>query len=189
MSAAIKRDVLVTLGIEVNRVMGFNPEKGEGVDVSSKATVKTLTDAVLDFSSEFTSKDFAPETPEEFRFTDSAVKTLTMIGITPPAPKRRVVEAGKKVTGKGKKNGVAKADNYTRSHAFVDALKTGGTKKDIVEHADKLYREKNPDAKPENAKKAFFVSEVMFRYNMPSLLLMGFVAEKDGAYKLAHDAT
>jgi len=188
MSAQIKRDMLVTLANEVNRVMGFNVEKGEGIDVSIKATVKGLTDEITDYSKEFTSADFSEDTAEEFRFTQDAVKTLALIGIVPPQPvvKRRAIEAGKKV--KGKKNGATRKDAYTRAHGFVDALKVGGTKTDIVKYADKLYREKNPGAKEENSKKPFFVSEVMFRYNMGSLLLLGVVEEKDGKYKLSHDA-
>lgn len=158
-----------------------------------KATIATIVDGIKEISAEFTTKDFAEATAPEFRFSAEDVATLHKIGIEPPQPKatRRTVVAGKKVrTPKGATTSAPKKDAYTRNHAFVEALKTGGTKKAIVSGADKLYRDKNPGTKEPTGKDPLFVSEAIFRYNIPSLLLLGVVqasADKEPVFTLTHD--
>lgn len=90
------------------------------------------------------------------------------------APKAKAKGKAKVEPKKGKKV------KYTRSEALVDALKSfkkGATKKEIVLKSDELYVEKGGDS-------GLYVSEVMFRYTMPALLLLGHAEQNDDKYKL-----
>lgn len=97
-------------------------------------------------------------------------------------PSKGAKEAPKKAAkGKAKAEPKkAKKVKYTRSEALVDALKffkKGATKKEIVEKSDELYVAQGGDS-------GMYVSEVMFRYTIPALLLLEHIELNDGKYKL-----
>lgn len=97
-------------------------------------------------------------------------------------PSKGAKEAPKKAAkGKAKAEPKkAKKIKYTRSEALVDALKffkKGATKKEIVEKSDELYVAQGGDS-------GMVVSEAMFRYGVPILLLLEHIELNDGKYKL-----
>lgn len=97
-------------------------------------------------------------------------------------PSKGAKEAPKKAAkGKAKAEPKkAKKVKYTRSEALVDALKffkKGATKKEIVEKSDELYVAQGGDS-------GMVVSEAMFRYGVPTLLLLEHIELNDGKYKL-----
>jgi hypothetical protein len=192
MTTATKKELTATAAAIVRIFALADSDPFTVLSKNPKATIADITGAIVELSPEFTTKDFAETTAPEFRFTAEDVATLAKIGVTPPAPKvtRRTMEGGKKVKKATATASTPKKDSYTRNHAFVDALKKGGTKKAIVADADKLYRDKNPGTKEPTGKDPLFVSEAIFRYNMPTLLLLGIVAanaDKEPVFTLTHD--
>ncbi len=77
-----------------------------------------------------------------------------------------------------------KKETFTRSDALVETLRNAQkaeTKINICKEADRLFREKNPDSKGLTYDAAIkdgkvAVSEVMFRYNIPTLMALGIVS-------------
>lgn len=160
---------LANLAAEINNVL-FNGE--EEITIAKKDNVETLTAKIVKAtrrgkllsSSDFVENEESPFFSIDARHTLEAIESITM-------PKLK-----KEKKAKGEKK-----ERYTRSHALVDALKQGpGNKEYIVELADKLYKEKNPSSKESTSKHSeFFVSEVQFRYAVPSLLLFGVLNVND----------
>lgn len=154
---------LAALVVEINNVLF---EGDEEITIAKKDNAETLTAKIVKATRKgklLSSSDFV-ESEETTFFTTEARHTLESIeGITMPKLKKE-----KKAKGE-------KKERYTRSHALVDAIKAGpGNKEYLVELSDKLYRERNPDAKESGSKHSpVFVAEVQFRYAVPALLLFG----------------
>jgi len=96
-----------------------------------------------------------------------------------PAPKKGKGKKKAAPAKKGKGKTAPKANKYTRSNAFCEALrdagKKGASKTDLVETAADLYVENNEGEDGVNIN----VAEALFRYAMPSAIELG-VVEKDG---------
>jgi vacuolar-type H+-ATPase subunit I/STV1 len=71
----------------------------------------------------------------------------------------------------------SKEKKYTRSNALIDALKkfSGGTREEIVNNADVLFTENGGNTNTN-------VSNYMFGYVMPSLIILGIVSKSDDKY-------
>jgi hypothetical protein len=61
---------------------------------------------------------------------------------------------------------------YTRSHALIDALKIGGTKKEVSQKADEFFHDHGGE---QNER----VSAYMFNYVVPAFVIAGAVVKKD----------
>lgn len=92
--------------------------------------------------------------------------------------KAALAKKDEKKAASAKKKAEKEEPTYTRSGAFVDAVKKGGTKAEIVALSDKLYVENGGSSN-------LTVAEALYRYAMPSLKLLDVVTEKDGKIKLA----
>lgn len=75
-----------------------------------------------------------------------------------------------------------KKDKYSRSHALVDALKKGGTQKEIIERAQDLFM-KHENKTSGDAGKSFV--NTVTSSSIPLLLLTGFITKDDkGKYHI-----
>lgn len=189
MKKQIERSEVIALAKEFNNIHDLK------ISVKKSDDTKDIEKAIKKAVKLLQPEDFTNEDGEAF--TTEATATLKQLFpaemeklLKPEKAEKKLppVKANKGEDGKKKK--AAKKDRYTRSNAFVDALKKctkkGKTKEEIVQLSHELYVKHNPDSAEESSSKhhKFFVAEVMFRYTMPALLLLEKVELKDSKYTL-----
>lgn len=167
----IDREQLLALGAELNTLLfeGSEVEYEELDDEALEAQIR---------------QDCTEIDPAD-KFSDEAKAIIAEldIDIAWAAPKKDTGEKpvatpkAKKETAPAKEKKVKADSGYTRSHALVDALEanSGSTREQIVAAADKLYVKNGGKTNPN-------VSNYMFGYVAPSLLILGIIEQEGKAF-------
>lgn len=188
-AVTIDRKQLLALGAEFNTLVfeGSEVEYEEMGDEALEAQIRqdcTEIDPRDAFSDE--AKAIIAELDIEIEWAAAPAKAEKPAGAKKAAPKKAAGEKvekpvaapkAKKETAPAKEKR-AKADSgYTRSNALVDALEAnpGDTREQIVAAADKLYVKNGGNTNPN-------VSNYMFGYVVPSLLILGIVKQEGKAF-------
>ncbi len=148
---------LQTVCNNINTVLNLT---GKNAINTNKLNEKEMLKEVRALSYEFTAEDFKATEDRKNVFTAEDVAIFVELKIDIPVKKEKKAKEEKKPA-------------YTRSNALVEALKTGGTKDEIVKLSDKLFLASLPADKTPKAKETLIVAEALFRYAVPALLLFG----------------
>ncbi len=163
---------------EMNRIMGLEPE----IELDNE---NNLEKTIRNESKEIDLKE------DEGKFSNEVEEYFKAEGLWPGMePVKNDSENNEPITAKKGEKKVSKKktavinkkkDNvksaYTRSHALVDAIKKGGTRKDIIELSNQLYVKKGGMDKINIATNCFSLS-------IPVLIILGVIEKKNNEYQL-----
>lgn len=162
----VTRKKLESIVDELNVVLGFKD------DPIPKETEDQMIHDILEVKGEI-----SPDDP----FKKTTLKTIEFLASEPEKfekikpKKEEKVKKEKEEKVKPKKEKVKK-EKYTRSDAFIEAIKKEGSKKDIINRIDEYYIENGGSS-------SMNTSESMFTKIMPILIKLNFMILENGKYR------
>lgn len=189
----VTREQLVSTAKQLNRILAVNAT--DAIKFGPKVKEEDLKKGIATLGEEIEATDFEvnPDNPDFIPFDADAVYTFETLGVlipkkppvvvknatgvkvgTVPTEGKTIEELKAEIEAlKNQMAGIKKAkspkkDRYTRSHAIVDAIKTAGTRDQLIALSNKLFLEHNPDVADGKT-----TARDMLNYVMPTLLLIG----------------